>query len=216
MANDVTITVVNETDEFQNIVIFQQKDALNQMFDKLFPIAWKVFPLNGRKSGVTKKGSAIYPVAQSIGVTRDPVSSDTLPFGTLNITSDANNKDQFKYYLDENNAQNIDLLPGKNDDESISCRNDTTDRVAIAFCKSGSVLVTQTNVANGDKAVFKLTPKLSFMYMNNIKEGQIFKSMQTGDNVNETELTGYSRINARLMYDPSVGGGKKMWMIERS
>jgi hypothetical protein len=44
MANDVYITVTNETDEFQNIVVFQQQDALNQMFDKLFPIAWKVFP----------------------------------------------------------------------------------------------------------------------------------------------------------------------------
>jgi hypothetical protein len=216
MANDVYITVANETDEFQNIVIFQQKDALNQMFDKLFPIAWKVFPLNPRKPGQIIKGNTIYPVSQSIGVTRDPVSSDQLPFGTLNITSDANTKDQFKYYLDDNNAQNIDLLDTKNDDESVSCRNDTSDLVAIAFCKSGSVLVTQTNVANGDKAVFKLTPKLYFMYLNNIKEGQIFKSMQTGDNVKEAELTGYSRINARLTYDQNVGGKKKLWIIERS
>jgi len=215
MANDVFITVTNETDEFQNIVIFQQKDALNQMFDKLFPIAWKVFPLNGRKEGQTKKGTTVYPVAQSIGVTRDPILSDSLPFGTLNITCDANNKDQFKYYLDENNAQNIDLLPGKNDDESISCVNGTSDLVAVAFCKNGSVLVTQTNVPNGDKTVFKLTPKLYFMYLNNIKEGQIFKSMQTGENVHETELTGYSRISARLMYDPGVGGKEKMWVVDR-
>lgn len=216
MANDVFITVTNETDEFQNIVIFQQKDALNQMFDKLFPIAWKVFPLNPRKPGQTIKGTTIYPVQQAIGVTRDPIVSDRLPYGTLNITSDANNKDQFRYYLDANNAQNLDLLPGKNDDESISCLNDTSDLVAVAFCKNNSVLVTQTGVPNGDKAMFKLTPKLFFMYMNNIKEGQIFKSMQTGDNVYETELTGYSRITARLMYDPNVGGKKKMWVIERN
>jgi hypothetical protein len=215
MANDLYITVTNETDEFQNIVVFQQQDALNQMFDKLFPIAWKVFPLNPPKPGQERKGSCIYPVEQSIGVTRDPIIGDKLPFGVLNITADANNKDQFKYWLDSNNAQNLDLLPGKNDDESISCLNDTTELVTFAFCKSGSVLVTQPNVPNGDKAMFKLTPKLYFMYMNNIKEGQIFKSMQTGDNVNEAELTGYSQIRARLMYDPNVGGKKKMWIIER-
>jgi hypothetical protein len=215
MANDVYITVSNETDEFQNIVIFQQQDALNQMFDKLFPIAWKVFPLNPKKPGQVRKGQCVYPVQQSIGVTRDPGVGDMLPFGVLSITAQADNKDQFKYYLDSNNAQNLDLLPGKNDDESISCLNDTTDLVTVAFCKSGSVLVTQTDVPNGDKAMFKLTPKLYFMYLNNIKEGQIFKSMQTGDNVNETELTGYSQINARLMYDQSVGGKKKMWVIER-
>lgn len=215
LANDVYITVTNETDEFQNIVIFQQKDELNQMFDKLFPVAWKVFPLNSRRPGQLMKGNTVYPVTQSVGITSAPVSSDRLPFETLNITSDANNKDQFKYYLDGNNAQNIALLPGKNDDESISCRNDTTDLVAIAFCKNSSVLVTQTNVANGDKAVFKLTPKLYFMYLNNIKEGQIFKTMQTGENVRETEMTGYSRIYARLMYDPSVNGKKKMWVIEK-
>jgi hypothetical protein len=215
MANDLYITVTNETDEFQNIVVFQQQDALNQMFDKLFPIAWKVFPLNPRKPGQERKGQCIYPVQQSIGVTRDPIIGDKLPYGVLSITAQADNKDQFKYYLDANNAQNLDLLPGKNDDESISCLNDTTELVTFAFCKSGSVLVTQPNVPNGDKAMFKLTPKLYFMYMNNIKEGQIFKSMQTGDNVNEAELTGYSQIRARLMYDPNVGGKKKMWVIER-
>lgn len=215
MANDVFITVTNETNEFQNIVIFQQEDGLKQMFDKLFPIAWKVFPLNAPKPSQTSKGSCKYPVEQSIGVTRDPLNGDSLPFGTLNITALADNKNQFKYYLDGNNAQNLDLLPGKNDDESVSCLNDTSDLVTVGFCKEGSVLVTQTDVPNGDKAMFKLTPKLYFMYLNNIKEGQIFKSMQTGDNVNETDLTGYSQIHARLMYDPTAGGKKKMWVIER-
>jgi hypothetical protein len=218
LANDVNITVTNETDEFQNIVIFQQEDMLNQMFVKIFPVAWKVFPLNPRRDGQAMKGNTVYPVTQSVGITSPPVISYPylLPFKTLTITSDANNKDQFKYYLDDNNAQKIDLLPGKNDDESISCRNDTTDLVAIAFCKNSSVLVTQTNVANGDKAVFKLTPKLYFMYQNNIREGEIFRSMQTGENVKEVELTGLSRITARLMYDPNVGGKKKMWVIEKN
>lgn len=215
MARDINITVTNETNAFQNIVIFQQKDDLNQMFDNLWPIAWKVFPLNPPSAGQTKKGSTVYPAQQSIGVTRTPASTDQLPMGVLDITQLCDNGEKYKYLIDNNGAQEIEKLSGTNADASVSCTNDTGDLVSIAFCKQGATLVMQTDVANGDSAYFKLTPKLYFMYLNNIKEGDIFKSMQRGENVNEVDLTGYSQITARLMIDPNATGLKKMWVIEK-
>jgi len=212
MASDVSIIVYNRIRDFENIVIFQQQDELNQMFDKLFPVAWKVFPLKGVEEGVERKGSAIYPVKQSIGVTRNPYSSDKLPYGKLDITRSADNKQQFKYYLDANNAQNIDKLDKLNDDSSISCENNANELVSIAFAKDDSTLVVQKDVAKGDKAVFKLTPKLYFMYLNNIKEGDIFKSMQAGVHVKEVDLTGYSQIVAELVYTGGAGQEKE-WKI---
>ncbi|MEG3972257.1 hypothetical protein QUA00_32235 [Microcoleus sp. T2B6] len=213
MASDVNVTVYNKTRDFQNIVIFQQKDDLDQMFNNLFPIAWKVFPLNGVEDGVAKKGMTVYPVKQTIGVVRQPAKTDKLPYGTLEITRKAENSEQLKYFLDQNSAQNITLLSGQNDDSSISCLNEAPELVTIAFAKDNATLVAQINVANGDKAVFQLTPKLYFMYLNNIKEGDIFKSMQTGTNVKEVDLTGYTSITASLEYTGGAGQ-QKGWKIE--
>ncbi|MGB3191322.1 MAG: hypothetical protein WBB43_18100 [Limnoraphis sp.] len=213
MATDVNISVYNNTQEFQNIVIFQQQDELNQMFDKLFPIAWKVFPLNPPEPGQERKGSTIYPIQQRIGVTRNPQSSDKLPYGTLDITQLAENGQRFKYFLNEHNAQIITKLDGDNIDTSISCLNSTPELVSIAFAKNSATLVVQKDVSNGDQAMFKLTPKLYFMYLNNIKEGDVFKSQITGEHVQEVELTGKTQINAFLKIDPDVGGNKKIWDI---
>ncbi len=212
MPSDVKIIVHNETKDFQNIVIFQQKDGLNQMFDNLFPIAWKVFPLKGKQPGETRKGSTVYPIQQSIGIARKPNNSDKLPFGELDIIADADNGEQFKYYIDSNSAQDIDKLPAKNDDSSVSCENDANELVSIAYAKNGATLVVQDNVAKGDKAVFKLTPKIYIMYLNHIKEGDIFKAMQTGSHVTEIDLTGLTLIEATLDYTGGPGQ-EKGWTV---
>lgn len=67
----IHIRVINETDEFQNIIVFQQDDELGLMFEKVFPMPWQVFPLPGRGEGVERKGTAEFPFSQQIGVTRD-------------------------------------------------------------------------------------------------------------------------------------------------
>lgn len=67
----IHISVINDTDEFQNIIVFQQDDELGLMFDKVFPLPWQVFPLPGRGEGVERKGTAEFPFSQQIGITRD-------------------------------------------------------------------------------------------------------------------------------------------------
>jgi uncharacterized glyoxalase superfamily protein PhnB len=212
MASNIEITVYNKTQEFQNIVIFQQEDYLNQMFDKLLPIAWKVFPLNGMQAGEERKGSTVYPIKQTIGVRRNSIDGDKLPYGTLEVMAEADNGEQFKYYIDRNGAQEIDKLNDKNDDSSISCENDADELASFAFAKNGSTLVVQQDVAKADKAVFKLTPKIYIMYLNNIKEGDIFKSMQTGNHVEKVDLTGCTSIEAILDYTGEAGR-KKGWKV---
>lgn len=65
----IHITVINATDEFQQIFLFQQEDELGLMFDKVFPVVWQIFPLPGKEEGVERQGVASYPMSQSIGVT---------------------------------------------------------------------------------------------------------------------------------------------------
>ena len=67
----IHISVVNETDEFHNLIVFQQDDELGLMFDKVFPLPWRVFPLPGRAEGIERRGTAEYPFSQQIGITRD-------------------------------------------------------------------------------------------------------------------------------------------------
>lgn len=212
MASDIKITVHNKTKDFQNIILFQQEDELDQMFDKLFPIAWKVFPLKGEEEGETRKGYTIYPVKQSIGITRNSENSDKLPYGILDITANADNGEKFKYYIDENGAQDIEKVSDKNNDSSISCENDAPELVSIAFAKDGSTLVVQKDVCKGDQALFKLTPKIYIMYLNNIKEGDIFKSMQRGHHIKEVDLTGITYVDAVLDYTGNPGL-EKGWTI---
>lgn len=71
----VHIRVINETDEFQNIIVFQQDDESGLMFDKVFPLPWQLFPLPGKTEGVEREGTAEYSFSQQIGVTRDNEAS---------------------------------------------------------------------------------------------------------------------------------------------
>ncbi len=74
----IHITVINDTDEFQNIIVFQQDDESGLMFNKVFPLPWQAFPLPGRAAGVERKGTAEFPFSQQIGVSRDIGSSFAL------------------------------------------------------------------------------------------------------------------------------------------
>ncbi|NIM14544.1 MAG: hypothetical protein GTO45_21195, partial [Candidatus Aminicenantes bacterium] len=41
--NNVTISLYNHTGDNQSFVIFQQDPDINQIFEKVFPCAWRVF-----------------------------------------------------------------------------------------------------------------------------------------------------------------------------
>lgn len=278
--SDVKIRVYNNTNNFENIIIFVQEDELNLMFNKLFPVAWQVFPLPGKEEGVERWGTTIYPSNQQIGVTRNLEStaivtnevvfeitqralknlkSQGLPdsliqkiqnlknqkiigqqtflnqikpmlaneekaselekiilntaSGYLNIRRDASNGEKFEYRVDNQGGQNINKLSQRNNDGIISCQNNTDSLVSIDFYKNDSKIVTWPKVANGDEAKFKLTRKIFFMYDSSLEQGRIITSKINNDQVASVDLTGYSTVEARLTYDPNVGGQKKIWNI---
>jgi hypothetical protein len=66
----VHIIVVNETDEFQNIIVFQQDDEMDLMFKNMFPVPWQIFPLPGVAQGLERMGTAEFPFSQEIGITK--------------------------------------------------------------------------------------------------------------------------------------------------
>jgi hypothetical protein len=229
--SDLQIKVHNDTDEFQNIVIFQPEDELHLMFENnhLFPIAWQVFPLASKEEEVQRYGTTVYPSAQQIGVKYNLDNSDfifeptilNLFQGQLIIKIEAINGDKFAYSVDKKGGQHLDKLDGINENKSISCQNNFSSLVSIDFYKNNAKLATWKNVSNGDKANFKFKQKLYFMYDDSIKQGQIINKNIIDNNQNQIKtfnLTGssYSLIEARLIYDPDETGKKKKWVIKAS
>jgi hypothetical protein len=276
----IRITVVNETDEYQNIFVFQQEDELGFMFGKLFPLAWQVFPLPGREEGVERKGTTDYPASQQIGVTRStetacdtlrgapssrrlyvtqppsvterkdgtpaadvadvrneagppeqnkssPLGEDRIIIGcpllkaaalkgTLTILADAVKGDAFQYSLDEKGGQRITRLGEGNKDGSITCLNSGGSLISVDFYKDGSRIAVWPDLVEGDKARFLLKRNIFFAYDDTIKSGVMIKAKIEGENVVSVDPAGYSRIEARLAYDPDSSGKKRKWIIVKS
>ncbi|MFN6516478.1 MAG: hypothetical protein RMY29_018515 [Nostoc sp. CreGUA01] len=277
---DVEIEVYNDTDEFQNIVIFQPEDELNLMFEKnhLFPIAWQVFPLPGKKKEVQRYGTTVYTYSQEVGVTHNLkksnlIAEDDLSFSNahslnnlnvqgvpeksikqigsrkknpqkiienlinipqiqkqnqsfkttlINITQsklvikiEALNRDKFKYWIDDQGGQHINKLDDKNDDGSISCENNSPSLVTMDLYRNNAKLATWQDLPNGDQAKFKIKNILYFMYSDSIKQGQIIEQSLINNNhqIEKYDVTGYSQIEVRLIYDTAAGGKKKKWVI---
>lgn len=239
----IHISVSNETDEFQNIFIFQQEDALGLMFSKVFPVAWQVFPLPGQQAGVERKGIANYPSSQQIGITREQspyfaawCKAGRLPHPgsaqarrnldlLLKLVADAQNKliikvqalsgDAFHYTLDAAGGQYLTRLSDKNEDGSITCRNDSKELAAVDVYRDGARCAVWPDLASGDTARFLLKNTLCLAYDDDMRPGQRIPQKITGDGVASVNLAGCSSLEARLTYDPKAPGKKKQWIITK-
>jgi len=278
----IHISVINNTDEFQNIIVFQQDDELGLMFNKVFPLPWQVFPLPGRTEGIERKGTAEYPLAQQIGVTRDidtsfallskmfplaqrygactgrgpgiwnsglpmetvmtarrskdirnaaknyprsPLTSikpmhhlwklASVIVGKLTIKAVALYGDRFEYSVDESGGQHIVKQGVKNQNGSITCRNNSESLINVDFYKNDTRIAVWPSLANGDEARFLLKRKICFSYDNDVKSGDPIRTRIEGDRAVTVELAGYSTIEARLEYDPGSPGKRKKWVITK-
>ena len=70
------------------------------------------------------------------------------------------------------------------------------------------------DLANNDEARFRLSRKLCFMYDDRLELGDMIRSRVEGEHLISIDLSGYSTIIARLIYDPKSGGKKKRWAVE--
>jgi hypothetical protein len=254
----IRITVINETEDFQNIFIFQQEDELGLMFDKIFPLAWQVFPLPGKEEGIERKGVADYPASQQIGVTRvidvalaaagPTVLPEKLDLaraglggklmmaqrllkdqadvgkqtefklalrGEVIIKAKAIKGDAFEYFLDQEEGQHLARLSDRNENGSITCRNDSDSLITVDYYKEFSKLVAWPQLASRDSARFALKRTLSFAYDNGIRPGQMIREKIVGEHVVSVDPSGCSKIEVVLTYDLDSPGKKKKWIVSK-
>lgn len=213
-AANIRITIINDTYDLQNIVIFQREYSGSGLFRTHFPHAWKVFRLRGRTKEITPKVSTRYPLEQGLAVVRWSNEADLLPYGDLAIAAPAHHKKRYRYYIDENGAQDIEKLPGENKDNSITCLNDSDDFVNIVLYKSNAPVVSQPEVAPGEEVRFLLTAKLYFMAAGNIRQGNIFKAKESGSHVAGVDITACKSVTAILRANPVDLSGSPFWDIK--
>jgi len=156
----INISVINETDEFQNIIVFQQDDELGLMFDKVFPLPWQVFPLPGSAEGVERKGTAEYPFSQQIGVTKDNDAS----FALLNKLKSLGRRYAVKTGIAVETAMaaqhNKDIRkPTKNQLASLLTNRDAIDHLLKLASAVVGKLTIKAAALNGDRFEYSLDEK---------------------------------------------------------
>jgi len=196
----ISINVSNLNAGKQYIVVFQKPQNTAEMFDTLFPIAWKILPLNDRqKQGIT------YPVELEIMVKESAPSYDAKDRGTVKETPVG----QLWEFAKDGDFTDLKMVPGKTVDGLVGCLNKCPQYLDIGIAKNGTPLVVKRRVAQEDRAQFKLTPKLYFAYVYELQEGELIKSDISANKLYELDLTNLKSIDIELSADGTTG--KKSW-----
>lgn len=201
MNDDITIEVTNATGENLNICVFQQDPDISGMFDTIYPVAWKVYPL-----GDSSTESTIYPIALQLGIdeTNTPYNFD----GRATIKT-CRQGDLWEFAIDENNFNSLSKEGANANDPTVNCLNLANKPVDISLYKNNSPLLTQSQVGKNAVAAFKLTPKIYVMWSNNLREQDIIKSFVRSNIAQEVDLTGIKSVHLTLNQDTNTK--EKIW-----
>ncbi|MBD2562719.1 MULTISPECIES: hypothetical protein [Nostoc] len=198
---DITINLSNKDAGDQYILVFQKPTNLNEMYDTLFPTAWKIVPLGNAGSD-----SITYPVSLQIQVKESAEVYDSKQRGTIKSTPVG----QLWQFYTQGNFQRLEQVSGQTVDGLVGCVNNASQKIDIGLAKDGTSLVIKRGVSKGDQANFKLTPKLYFAYATDLQEGDLIKSDVSASKLYELDLTNLKSIDIELSLKDSTSG-EKQW-----
>lgn len=164
MSNSIKLNFVNKSNDANNsdVVIFQKNVASN--FDERHT-AWKVIknPSHGESHPINYSTNFQVAAADSYGnYTPKLAAYDGSAFEMVERASGHTLQPSQHF------ASNID---------EVEVRNNLTRSAIDANCyKDGKLLAIKTNLAPGQKAVFKFNPKLYISVASGIEEGEILNS----------------------------------------
>src|SRR5687768_4942127 len=163
MTHDITIKVSNRDAGKQYILIFQLPDANpRELYDTVFPVAWKVIPLHsGASQYIT------YPSAAEIMVKESGPSYAVRERGYILESP----RGQLWRYANNGIFNFVEKIQGAAVDGLLGCRNEAPQRIDIGVAKNGAPLVMRRRVAPGDQVNLKLLPRLYFAYAFDIQMG---------------------------------------------
>jgi hypothetical protein len=205
MSNPITITVSNKDAGNLYILVFQKPPNVSEMYDTLFPTAWKVLPLSNSSSA-----NISYPMELQIMVKESAASYDARDRGTIKETEVGQ---LWQFFVDRDFPM-LKKVPGKTVDGLMGCVNKAPQKIDVGLAKGGKTLVVKRKVSQDDQANFKLTDKLYFAYVNDIEEGELIKSDISASKTYELSLMNLKSVEIELSVEDH-NTGKKKW-IERN
>lgn len=210
MANNITITVRNETaDRYLYITAFGKPEEANplEMYDTLFPVAWRVLPL-----GPDQHVSTIYPMQLQLSVKEHQKEWDAIGRATV---KDVNLGQiwSFERYPKDASFTQTTLVPGETGkDGLVGLENNAPQYIDAGLAKNGTLLMVQRRLPRGELANFKLTPKLFWLFTSDLQEGDLIKSEKMEEQSFTLDLTNLASVTLSVVTtDP--GSGELGWAV---
>lgn len=203
MANDVQITLFNQTGDDQTFVVFQQDPTTNQIFSKVFPTAWRVFNV-GATGG---KSNVKLPLQYQIGAgdTNDAFT------GQVSNTLNTNTGKQWEFSMNDT-GHYVLAETGNQADGSIACLNATGQYVTMSLVKNEMPLLTYPQIGNGALATFMPISYIYIAWYNNIVQGAQIKAAVSQPQALGVNLDGAKTIEGTLTKNSNTG--QLTWAIK--
>ncbi|NEO44432.1 MAG: hypothetical protein F6K55_09955 [Moorea sp. SIO4A3] len=203
MANDVTIQLFNNTGDPQTFVVFNQDPDLKQIFQTVFPTAWRIFNV-GATGG---RASVILPIQYQIG------AGDLKDAFTGSVSNVQNTEAGDRWKFTTNTSGSFELLPeGEQSDNSIACVNETGQFVTMSMVKSNRPLLTYPEIGDGAVATFQPINYIYLAWYNNIVEGNEIAAAISQPQAIGVNLDGANTIEGTLSKNNNTG--RLSWEIK--
>ncbi|OJH42510.1 hypothetical protein [Cystobacter ferrugineus] len=208
MANDVKITVINDTSEDTYGLVFQQDPSLDKIFVDVFPTAWQVFPLSKKTPGSKfgGRGTAILPIQYELGGgdTNDAFT------GTVSVAKYADTKSKWEL-LKPSGFYALENL-GTAGDNSIICLNNSGSYASMSLIKNSKPLLTYPKVGALAQATFLPINYIYVAWYTSLVEGSQIKASISTPQAVGINLDGANDVEATLTMNPNTG--ERKWSIK--
>ncbi len=209
MANDVNVTIINNTPQNTYGLVFQQDPNLDQIFIEVFPTAWQVFKLAAKtpdhKNGGV--GTAILPIQYEIG----GGDTNTAFTGTVSLSQLTDAKAKWELSEDSGGFYKLSKS-GVPVDNTIICTNKTSSYSSLSLLKNSKPLLTYPKVPKAAQATFLPINYIYVAWYTSLVEGsQILASISSPQAVG-VNLDGAKDVVASLIQNPNTG--ERNWDIK--
>lgn len=201
--SNVTITLFNNTGDNQTLVVFQQDPDINQIFEKVFPCAWRVFKV-GPTGG---SANVILPIQYQIGA-GDVNDAFT---GHVSYAMDTELKKKWEYALKPDGYNELKEV-GDQTDNSISCWNTSGSYCTMSLVKNKKPLLTYPEIGQNGMATFLPLTYIYLAWYNHLVEGAEIKAAVSAPQAVGINLDGAQTVEGTL--SKNMATGELTWAVK--
>jgi hypothetical protein len=201
--SNVNIGIFNNTGDNQSFVIFQQDPDIPQIFDRVFPCAWRVFKV-GPMGG---SAHVILPIQYQIGA-GDVNDAFT---GHVSYVQDTELKKKWEYTLKPDGYNELKPI-GNQVDNSISCFNTSGSYCTMSLVKNKKPLLTYPEVGQNGVAAFLPLTYIYLAWYNHIVQGAGIKAAVSAPQAVGINLDGAQTVEGTL--SKNMATGELTWSVK--